>query len=198
MASTRIPARTGRRNDSPDTPAAESAPDTTPTPATPDTAPAAPARTVPVYAAGCGNPDVVLKSASDAGFQCGLDENMTAWAVSPDGRLRLEFGPESGRYFGNPMGGLWLVTYTDAAEPRSGWRAQFGDNCPAEAIAAFVKALAHPSGLDPERADGGEADTEVTVTLQVTTITPDAARTEEQAGPATRPAPAQATAPTTA
>lgn len=191
MASTRTPARTGRRNDSPDTPATESAPDTTPTPA------AAPVRTVPVYAAGCGNPDVVLKSASDAGFQCGLDENLTAWAVSPDGRLRLEFGPESGRYFGNPMGGLWLVTYTDAAEPRSGWRAQFGDNCPAEAIAAFVKALAFAGGLDPERADGGEADTEVAVTLQVTTR-PDAATAEEQAGPAVQPVPAQATAPTTA
>lgn len=182
MTATRTPTRPVRRTGGP----------ATATEAVPDRPVGAAVRTVPAYAAGCGNPDVVLKSASEAGFRCGLDENLTAWAVSPDEHLRLEFGPDSARYAGNPMGGLWLVTYTDPAEPRSGWRAQFGDNCPAEAVAAFIKALVIPGGLDPERADMGEADSEITVTMQASTR-PVAATAEEQADRATGPVPAQAT-----
>ena len=188
MSATRTPARTGRRTSGPDTPAAESVPDNTHAPAT---APAA-VRTVPAYAAGCGLPESALDAGADAGFRRGQDENETSWAVSPDERLRVEFGPESARYAGNPMGGLWLVTYTDPKAPRGGWRAGFGDNCPAEAIAAFVKALVIPGGLDPDRADADQTETQVTV--EITTGTARA-HAEEQANPAdTEPEPAQATA----
>ncbi|WP_034268030.1 DUF317 domain-containing protein [Actinospica robiniae] len=182
MTSTRTPARTGRRTGGPDALVAESAPDHT-------TAPAA-VRMVPAYAAGCGLPETALNAGAE--FRRGQDENETGWAVSPDGHLRVEFAPESSRYAGNPMGGLWLVTYTDPEAPRGGWRAQFGDNCPAEAIAAFVKALAIPGGLDPDRADTDQAEARITV--EISTGIAEAAA-EEQAQPDTQPEPAQATAP---
>ncbi|WP_034266624.1 DUF317 domain-containing protein [Actinospica robiniae] len=181
MTATRTPARTGRRTGTPDT--------------TTEAAPAdtveAPARTVPAYAAGCGLPESALNAGAEAGFRRGADENEMSWVVSPDERLRIEFGPESARYAGNPMGGLWLVTYTDPEAPRGGWRAQFGDNCPAEAIAAFIKALAIPGGLDPDRADADPAETRVSVQI-ITGTTP--AQAEEQAEPDTQPESAQATA----
>src|SRR6185312_15346751 len=101
------------------------------------------------------------------------------------------FGPESSQYAGNPMGGLWLVTYTDPEAPRNGWRAGFGDNCPAEAIAAFIKALAIPGGLDPDRADADQAQTRITVEISTGTAP---AQAEEQAQPDTQPESAQATA----
>ncbi|MBR7833498.1 DUF317 domain-containing protein [Actinospica durhamensis] len=186
MTATRTPARTPRRTGTPDTATAGSAPDHTPAPV--------PGHTVPAYAAGCGLPESALDAGADAGFRRGTDENETSWAVSPDERLRIEFGPESARYAGNPMGGLWLVTYTDPEAPRRGWRAGFGDNCPAEAIAAFIKALAIPGGLDPDRADADQAEARITVQITTDITT---AQAEEQADPAdTQPEPAQATAPT--
>lgn len=179
MTATRTPARPGRRT---------GAPDTT-TEAAPDRPTGAAVRTVPAYAAGCGLPETALDAGAEAGFRRGADENETSWAASPDERLRIEFGPESSRYAGNPMGGLWLVTYTDPEAPRDGWRAQFGDNCPAEAIAAFIKALAIPGGLDPDRADADSGETQVTVQI---TAGASPAQAEEQADAET----AQATAPT--
>lgn len=180
MTGTRTPARPGRRT---------GAPDTT-TEAAPDRPTGAAVRTVPAYAAGCGLPDTALDAGTEAGFRRGADENETSWAVSPDERLRIEFGPESSRYAGNPMGGLWLVTYTDPEAPRGGWRAQFGDNCPAEAIAAFIKALAIPGGLDPDRADAEPAETQVTV--QITSgATPSQAAEQADAEPAQATAPAE-------
>lgn len=177
MTATRTPARPGRRTD-----AAEAA-----TEAAPNSSTGAAVRTVPAYAAGCGLPDSALCAGAEAGFRRGVDENQTSWAVSPDERLRVEFGPESARYAGNPMGGLWLVTYADPETPRGGWRAQFGDNCPAEAIAAFIKALAIPGGLDPDRADAEPAETRIAVQIS----SEPAAEAEEQADTD----PAQATAP---
>ena len=181
MSATRTPAaRPARRIGAPDT---DTVPDN-------DTVAAAPVRTVPAYAAGCGLPELALAAGAEAGFRRGDNEDQASWAVSPDGRLHIEFGPESSRYAGNPMGGLWLITYTDTDAPREGWRAQFGDNCPAEAIAAFVKALAVPGGLDPERADADQASR---ITVEITTE-PAAAHAEEQARPDTEPDTAQATA----
>jgi hypothetical protein len=184
MTTTRTSVRSGRRTGTPDT-ATEAAPDH-PTRAA--------VRTVPAYAAGCGLPESALNAGAEAGFRRGTDENEASWAVSSDELLRIEFGPESSRYAGNPMGGLWLVTYADPEAPRGGWRAQFGDNCPAEAIAAFIKALAVPGGLDPDRADADQAEARITVQI-LTDIT--AAQAEEQADSANaQPEFAQATAST--
>jgi hypothetical protein len=190
MSATRTSTRTGRGATAADTSAA--APDTPAHAASAAPTPDAATRTVPGYAAGCGLPRLVLDTAADLGFQCATDENQDAWAVSPDGLLRVDFGPESSRYAGNPMGGLWLITYTDPDQPRNGWRAQFGDNCPAEAIVAFIKALLIGGGLDPERADSDSGETQITV--QITTGHAPA-KAEEQAMPGTQPADAQATAP---
>lgn len=183
MSAARTPARTSRRT-------APAAPDTgtgteptAPVPAAPadtapDTAPVPAAGTVPAYAAGSGLPGLVLDAACGAGFRCEPDQDGNVRAVSPDGRLTIDFGPESNHYALSPMGGLWLVTYVDEQAPRNGWFAKFGDNCPAEAITAFVKALNIEGGLDPERVDApGRAQ----ITVQITTTATSPVAAEEQA-----------------
>jgi hypothetical protein len=114
-------------------------------------APAAPSR-VPAYAAGPGAPDTALSLLAEAGWTAYQDENANTTLVSPDGQVRAEFGPETGRYHHNRHAALWQVTYTDA-NPYSThtWTALFGDRVPAEAIAAFFRTLIHPDGLDPDR-----------------------------------------------
>ena len=121
-----------------------------------DTKPDAPAAaaplTVPVYAAGPGLPEAAFAPARAAGFTEATDELGNIAFTSPDGRLAIEWGPESYRYRTNPTGGLWQIKYTDATAPAEGWSAQLGDNVPAEAVGALITALTAPGGLNPDRA----------------------------------------------
>lgn len=108
--------------------------------------------TVPVYAAGAGAPDLALDRLFQAGWTQYRDNLGDVAYVSPDGAVRAEFGPETRRY--GTGGALWEVTYTDPnpyAKTRSGWSATFGDQVPAEAIAAFLATLTDPNGLELDR-----------------------------------------------
>jgi hypothetical protein len=128
--------------------------DTTAAPADLDTAPAdhAPAR-VPVYAAGHGEPDLALRVLTAAGWTAYEDNLANKTLVSPDGQVTCEFGPETSRYAHNARGALWEIRFTHPNPYlQMTWTAHFGDQVPAEAIAAFLRALTDPAGLDPDRA----------------------------------------------
>lgn len=190
MSETRPTTRPNRRSSAEAAPASHAEPAAaagTPTGPTP-----VPPQRVAAYAAGSGIPTIAFKATADAGLAYDLDEDGNAWATTADGRLRIEFGPETSRYGGNPRGGLWLITYTDPDQPAQGWRSMFGDQVPVEAVAAFIKALLIPEGLDPDRADRDPFETQITI--QITTAQQAHAEAEEQAGPADQPIPAQATA----
>lgn len=128
--------------------------DTTAAPSEPHTAPAngAPAR-VPVYAAGHGEPDLALGVLTAAGWALYEDKLANKTLVSPDGQVACEFGPETSRYAHDARTALWEVRFTHP-DPylHITWTARFGDQVPAEAIAAFLRALTEPTGLDPHRA----------------------------------------------
>lgn len=126
------------------------------TSAAPDTAAAAadspPAR-VPVYAAGPGNPDLAISLLIEAGWAMYADNLANKSLVSPDGQVTCEFGPETARYAHNARTALWEVRFTHPNPYLAvSWTAHFGDHVPAEAIAAFLRALTDPAGLDPDRA----------------------------------------------
>ena len=129
--------------------------DTTAALAQPHAAPAetAPAR-VPVYAAGHGNPDLALSILTSAGWALYEDNLANKTLVSPDGQVACEFGPETSRYAHNARTALWEIRFTHP-DPylQIAWTAHFGDQVPAEAIAAFLQALTDPAGLDPARAN---------------------------------------------
>ena len=124
------------------------------TSAAPDTAAAdsAPAR-VPVYAAGAGEPGTALDLLIRAGWAHYEDDLANKTLVSPDGQVTCEFGPETARYAHNARTALWEVRFTHPNPYlQMTWTAHFGDQVPAEAIAAFLRALTDPAGLDPDRA----------------------------------------------
>ena len=111
-------------------------------------------KTFPVYAAGAGQPDLALNRLREAAWTRYTDDLGNVTYISPDGAVRAEFGPETDRYARNPHSALWQVTYADPdpyATSRKSWTATYGDNTPAEAIAAFLITLIAPEGLDPER-----------------------------------------------
>jgi hypothetical protein len=111
-----------------------------------------PPGTVPVYAAGSGAPDTALSRLAKAGWALYSDGLGNVTYRSPDGCVRAEFGPETGRYnSGEP---LWEVTYSNAspyAKARNNWTATFSEAAPAEAIAGFLAALADAAGLELDR-----------------------------------------------
>ena len=117
-----------------------------------DLPPPSPDRTVPVYAAGPGTPDTALEILAWAGWSRYEDQRGDVTYRSADGQVSAEFGPETARYRQHPRTGLWQVTYTgpDPYRPDA-WTAAFGDQVPAEAIAAFLQALIDSDGLDPDR-----------------------------------------------
>jgi hypothetical protein len=100
---------------------------------------------VPGYAAGPGYPTPALTAAAAAGWTTFQDGLANVTCTSPDKRARLQFGPETVRY-ARCRDRLWQVSYT--ADPigtstpgTAHWSATFGDNTPAEAIAAFLTTL---------------------------------------------------------
>lgn len=105
--------------------------------------------TVPGYAAGPGIPTPALEALRDAGWTRYEDGEGDVTYVSPDGAASARFAPEIA-----PPDPLWALAYTDpdpyAKSPRS-WKATFGSNTPAEAIAAFVAALTDPAGIEIDR-----------------------------------------------
>ena len=108
---------------------------------------------VPVYAAGPGMPDHALEKLREAGWTRYEDGLGDVSYISPDGAVAVEFGPETRRYL-NDRDALWQAAYIDPnpyTSSRRSWRAAFGENVPAEAIAAFLAALCGPDGLDPDR-----------------------------------------------
>ena len=108
--------------------------------------------TVPAFAAGAGIPTLALDRLRDAGWDRYEDDRGNVTYVSLDGCARAEFGPETPRYL--LFGALWEFAYTDPnpyAKNRKSWKASFGDEVPAEAIAAFIEALTDPNGLDFDR-----------------------------------------------
>ena len=116
----------------------------------PETDPTAPAPvTVPGYAAGAGDPSLALDRLRDAGWTRYEDGDGDVTYVSPDGAARAQFAPEIA-----PPAPLWAVAYTNPdpyAKNRMSWKATFGMDTPAEAIAAFVTALTDPAGLRADR-----------------------------------------------
>ena len=120
-------------------------------PTTRDTAAAEPAR-VPPYATGPGEPDTALDVLRVAGWATYEDELANKTLVSPDGQVICEFGPETFRYAHNRRTALRQVTFTHPDPYRaSGWSALFGDEVPAQAIAAFLAALTDPAGQPADR-----------------------------------------------
>lgn len=111
-----------------------------------------PARTLPVpelvppYAAGAGIPAPALEAAGAAGWVEHVDELSNVTFTSPDGCCRLEFGPETHRYWCD-ADRLWVADYRPEPGGERGWAAHFGDDTPAEAIAAFVRVLTDPAGI---------------------------------------------------
>ena len=118
----------------------------------PETEHTAPAPvTVPAYAAGHGTPDVALGRLREAGWTRYADGDCNITYISPDGAARAEFGPETRHA---EYGVLWQVAYTDPdpyTKSPATWKATFGAQVPAEAIAAFLTALTDPEGLETER-----------------------------------------------
>jgi len=101
---------------------------------------------VPPYAAGAGIPAPALDAALAAGWTMVEDEFANVTHTSPDGSCRLEFGPESARYR-HDAERLWVAEYRPEPGGERGWAAHFGDDVPAEAIAAFVRVLTDPAGI---------------------------------------------------
>jgi hypothetical protein len=113
---------------------------------------------VPGYAAGPGYPAPALNAAAQAGWTRFEDDAANVTYTSPDACARLQFGPETVRYT-RCRARLWQATYTpdptSTTTGQAGWKATFGENTPAEAIAAFLTALTRSAG----RHTDGEADT---------------------------------------
>jgi hypothetical protein len=108
--------------------------------------------TVPVWAAGAGMPDKALDILDAAGWHRYTDDDSNVTFRSPDGAVTAEFGPETERH--HRRGPLWEVAYTALdpyAKNRPNWTATFGDQVPAEAIAAFLATLTDPAGLEIDR-----------------------------------------------
>ncbi|MBR7830619.1 DUF317 domain-containing protein [Actinospica sp. MGRD01-02] len=101
---------------------------------------------VPPYAASAGIPAPALDAAGAAGWTRFEDEVANVTYTSPDGRCRLEFGPETERYRYD-ADRLWVAEYRPEPGGERGWAAHFGDDTPAEAIAAFVRVLTDPAGI---------------------------------------------------
>ncbi|WP_169739821.1 DUF317 domain-containing protein [Actinospica robiniae] len=101
---------------------------------------------VPPYAAGGGIPAPALEAARAAGWTRSEDEASTVTLTSPDGRCHLEFGPETERYL-QDADRLWVAEYRPEPGGERGWAAHFGDDVPAEAIAAFIRVLTDPAGI---------------------------------------------------
>lgn len=131
--------------------------DLKPVPAEPGRAPAC--RRVPGYAAGPGYPAPALNAAAQAGWTEFQDKVANVTYTSPDRCARLSFGPETNRYAAC-RDELWQATYiTDptasiTASGATHWAATFGDYTPAEAIAAFLTAVARPVRPEAEGEPG--------------------------------------------
>lgn len=101
---------------------------------------------VPVYAAGAGMPARALEVTAEAGWMRFEDEAANVRFTSPDERALLEFGPETVRYY-HDRDALWLAEHRPGPGMAGAWAATFGSETPAEAIAAFTRALACPPGI---------------------------------------------------
>ena len=101
---------------------------------------------VPVYAAGAGIPAPALKVAQEADWMRFEDEVANVRFTSPDERALLEFGPETVRYY-HDRDALWLAEYRPGPGLAGAWAASFGSETPAEAIAAFTRAVACMPGI---------------------------------------------------
>ncbi|WP_169740005.1 DUF317 domain-containing protein [Actinospica robiniae] len=100
----------------------------------------------PPYAAGGGMPTPALEAARAAGWDRSEDEAGNLTYRSPDGRCHVEFGPETDRY-SRDADRLWVAEYRPEPGGERGWAAHFGEDVPAEAIAAFLRALTDPAGI---------------------------------------------------
>jgi len=105
------------------------------------------------HAAGAGAPDLALDILDSAGWTPEHDEDGNKAFRSPDGNLRVCWGPETRAY--HSRGPLWTITYTPGADetPDGGWDASFGDNTPVELIAALLRDLVSGEPLDVDRAE---------------------------------------------
>lgn len=85
-------------------------------------------------------PPRALEVARGAGWMRFEDEAANVRFTSPDERALLEFGPETVRYY-HDRDALWLAEYRPGPGVAGAWAATFGSETPAEAIAAFTRAL---------------------------------------------------------
>lgn len=104
-----------------------------------------PVPTIPLYQAGCDGYDAIFDVTRAPGWTRYTDasgDNHTD--VSPDGQLSVEFGPAADSPRVAP---LCRIAYRspDPYRTRDTFAAYFDGDVPAEAIAAFVAALAAPS-----------------------------------------------------
>ena len=111
-------------------------------------------------AAGEGAPDLALHVLDAAGWTRTGDELGNTTFTSPDGTVKAAFGPETDAHYAH--GPLWTVVSTPhetggeargECNPPCGWTATFGDQTPAEHVAAFFRDLADTTPLDTDRAD---------------------------------------------
>jgi hypothetical protein len=101
---------------------------------------------LPAYAAGSGIPAPALQAAQDAGWTRHEDEAANVTYTSPDEQCVLEFGPETDRYHYD-HDRLWSAEYRPGPGQPRAWAAHLGDATPAEAIAAFIRALTDHGGI---------------------------------------------------